>query len=258
LARSHIERIRRGAWVGELGGFPRPLTDTGRWTGFAQQGRRPGVGPVALVRWSDTCEAGGSRRCGGGDGGTQPSVRKGKAGQSIFQGWEPTTRAPLLAEVQMTEEPGAWLFPAETPNGARMPVGQGRVTEGDGRPPWSYRARRDGRGSWLTEAQVGDQAVPTRLSEAFATGPRRCGTGRTTGSHGTSTGLSRFTEHDPQAAAYRQGRGPAWPADARTRPHSPVGGQGPQHRGPRDAGQPRLEGWPRGGPPGVSPDRPAG
>ena len=185
LWQNHIERILAG-WVGELA----VTIYRGREvTGFAQDDTGVDVelsdGQSLRAQYLVGCDGGRSL------------IRK--AAGIEFPGWDPTTSS-LIAEVEMAEEPELGIH--------RDCPWRPFLRQGGVRDP----RRQDGLHGWGAGAGHGDRtarrsttAEPTLrdLSEALIA---VCGTDY--GIH-SPTWISRFTDMTRQAAAYRDGTGPA-------------------------------------------------
>ncbi len=220
LWQNHIERILAG-WVDELA----VTIYRGREvTGFAQDDTGVDVelsdGQSLRAQYLVGCDGGRSL------------VRK--AAGIEFPGWDPTTSS-LIAEVEMTEEPELGI--RRTPSGMHA-LGKVEYEIKDGEVVYKEGGTV---GVMLTESQVGATSEPTLrdLSEGLI-----AVYGTDYGIH-SPTWISRFTDMTRQAAAYRDGTGPA----GRRRGARAFPGRwtGPQHRC-AGCGEPGLEAGPGGQP----------
>ena len=224
LWQSHIERIL-AAWVAELAV---PIYRAREVTGFAQDDS--GV-DVELSPAGDLAASseGGSLRAQylvGCDGG-RSLVRK-KAGID-FPGWAPSI-SYLIAEAEMAEEP-AWGIR----HGERGVDAIGKLEDGK-RVRVVLNEKEVRRGD---EPENPDNPSLSDLREALI-----AVYGTDYGVHDV-TWLSRFSDATRQAASYRARR--VLLAGDAAHIHSPVGGQGPQHRRPgrRQSGMETGSRWSR-------------
>ena len=202
LWQKHIERILAG-WVAEL---KVPIHYGTEVTGFAQDD----TGVDVALSDGQTLRAQYLVGCDGG----RSLVRK--AAGIEFPGWDPTTSS-LLAEVEMTEEPELGI--RRTPSGMHA-LGKVEYEIKDGEVVYKPGGTV---GVMLTESQVGTSEPTLRdLSEGLI-----AVYGTDYGIH-SPTWITRFTDMTRQAAAYRDGTGPA----GRRRGARAFPGRwtGPQHR----------------------------
>jgi len=188
LMQNEFEQILAG-WVVELGV---PFLREREITGFEQDGE--GVSVTLADR-----EPLRARYLVGCDGGR--SVIRKAAGIE-FPGWDPSVSS-LIAEAEMTGEPGYGMRHDENGTQAIGPLGDGKRV-----------------GMVITERYAGQSPDPTLADLRRAL----IGVWGTDFGVHTPTRLSRFTDMTRQAAAYRQGR--VLLAGDAAHIHYPVGGQG--------------------------------
>jgi len=188
LMQNEFEQILAG-WVVELGV---PFLREREITGFEQDG--DGVSVTLADR-----EPLRARYLVGCDGGR--SVIRKAAGIE-FPGWDPSVSS-LIAEAEMTGEPGYGMRHDENGTQAIGPLGDGKRV-----------------GMVITERYAGQSPDPTLADLRRAL----IGVWGTDFGVHTPTRLSRFTDMTRQAAAYRQGR--VLLAGDAAHIHYPVGGQG--------------------------------
>ena len=184
LWQNHIERILAG-WVGEL------EVPIHRGRGSDEVSRR--------TTRASTSSCPTAARSGRIPRRLRRRTQSGRRTASIeFPGWDPTTSS-LIAEVEMAEEPELGIRHTSTGTHAlgkvEYEIRDGEVVYKDGGTV----------GVMLTEAHVGATTEPTLHDLSEGSSPY---TGPMPRIH-SPTFLSRFTDMTRQAAAYRDGRGPA-------------------------------------------------
>jgi len=188
LMQNEFEQILAG-WVVELGV---PFLREREIAGFEQDGDRVSV----TLADGEPLRAGYLVGCDGGR-----SVIRKAAGME-FPGWDPSVSS-LIAEAEMTEEPGYGMRHDENGTQAIGPLGDGKRV-----------------GVVITEKYAGQSPDPTLADLRRAL----IGVWGTDFGVHTPTRLSRFTDMTRQAASYRQGR--VLLAGDAAHVHYPVGGQG--------------------------------
>ncbi|HXD70194.1 MAG TPA: FAD-dependent monooxygenase [Gaiellales bacterium] len=188
LMQNEFEQILAG-WVAELGV---PFLREREIAGFEQDG----AGVSVKLAHGEPLRAGYLVGCDGG----RSVVRK--AAGIEFPGWDASVSS-LIAEAEMTEEPGYGMRHDENGTQAIGPLGDGQRV-----------------GVVITERYAGQSPDPTLADLRRAL----VGVWGTDFGVHTPTRLSRFTDMTRQAASYRDGR--VLLAGDAAHIHYPVGGQG--------------------------------